>query len=165
MSEFIITKDIEEENDIKHYGVLGMKWGVRRANKKYSTATTKEERAKASKKLSSHMEKASKKLNKLDTKITKKHAKAEKAYNKYTKVAGRSALFRSESTIRNKKRKFKAADARYANSINKANRWYADMEKVFKETPLSTTKQQQAMGKRYADAMADRFSKSGFDRW
>ncbi len=165
MSDFIITRDYEDASDIKHYGVLGMKWGVRRTNKRYATATTKEERAKASKKLSSHMEKASKKLNKLDAKITKKYAKAEKAYNKYTKAAGRSALFRSESTIRDKKRRFKTADARYANSINKANRWYTNMEKTFKETPLSTTKQQQAMGKKYADAMADRFSKSGFDRW
>ena len=165
MSDFIVTRDYEDASDIKHYGVLGMKWGVRRANKHYSTATTKEERAKASKKLSSHMEKASKKLNKLDSKIAKKHAKAEKAYDKYTKVAGRSAFFRSESTIRNKKRKFKTADARYANSINKADRWYNNMEKVFKETPLSTTKQQQAMGKKYTDAMADRFRRSGFDRW
>lgn len=165
MSDFIITKDSEKKNDIKHYGVLGMKWGVHRANKKYSTATSKEAKTKAANKLSSHMTKASNKLNKLDAKITKKYAKAEKAYNKYTKVAGRPALFRSESTIRDKKRKFKTADARYANSINKANRWYNNMEKVFKDTPLNTTAQQQVMGKKYADAMAERFSKSGFDRW
>lgn len=48
------------ENELKHYGVLGMKWGVRRNPSKA-------------------MEKASKKLNKLNAKANKQLEKSVKA--------------------------------------------------------------------------------------
>ena len=165
MKDYIITRANESNRDIKHYGVIGMKWGVRRANKQYNTSINSTNRIKAKVKLEKHMVKADKKLNKLDNKISKKYTKAEKVYNKYTKVAGRPAFFRSESTINNKKRKFKTADARYANSINKANKWYKNMANTFKDTPIKLTSQQQTLGQKYAEAMKTRFEKSGFDRW
>lgn len=164
MKDYIITRVTESDDDMKHYGVIGMKWGVRRANKLYSTSSNSTNRGKAKAKLDKHMAKADKKLNKLDNKISKKYSKAEKAYNKYTKFAGRSAFFRSESKIKEKERKFKTADARYANSINKANKWYKNMENTFRDTPVSLTSQQQALGQKYAEAMKARFEKSGFDR-
>lgn len=165
MKDYFITRVTESDDDMKHYGVIGMKWGVRRANRNYSKATNSADRGKAKAKLDKHMGKADKKLNKLDQKIGKKHAKAEKAYNKYTKFAGRPAFFREEAKIRKHKRKFKTADARYANSINKANTWYKNMETSFKNTPVKLTNRQQALGKKYADAMTDRFERSGFDKW
>lgn len=164
MKDYIIARVTEKDDDIQHYGVLGMKWGVQRANKRYSTSTNSTDRGKAKAKLEKNMVKADKKLNKLDDKISKKYSKAEKAYNKYTKFAGRSAFFRSESKIKEKERKFKTADARYANSINKANKWYKSMENTFRDTPVSLTSQQQALGQKYAEAMKARFEKSGFDR-
>lgn len=164
MKDYFITRVTESDDDMKHYGVIGMKWGVQRANKRYTTSSNSTDRGKAKAKLDKHMVKADKKLNKLDNKIAKKYSKAEKAYNKYAKFAGRSAFFRSKSKIKEKERKFKTADARYTNSINKANKWYKNMENVFKDTPVNLTSQQQALGEKYAEAMKARLEKTGFDR-
>lgn len=164
MKDYFITRVTESDDDMKHYGVIGMKWGVQRTNKRYTTSSNSTDRGKAKAKLDKHMAKADKKLNKLDNKIAKKYSKAEKAYNKYAKFAGRSAFFRSKSKIKEKERKFKTADARYTNSIDKANKWYKNMENVFKDTPVNLTSQQQALGAKYAEAMKARLEKTGFDR-
>ena len=164
MKDYIINRVTESDDDMKHHGVIGMKWGVRRANKRYAISSNSTDRGKAKAKLDKHMAKADKKLNKLDNKIAKKYSKAEKAYNTYAKFAGRSAFFRSKSKIKEKERKFKTADARYANSINKANKWYKNMENVFKDTPVNLTSQQQSLGEKYVEAMKARLEKTGFDR-
>lgn len=67
-----------QQNELQHYGVLGMKWGVRRAAKQLSKATTAEKQDKAVAKLNNHRAKAAKKIAKLD----KKSVKIDKAYNK-----------------------------------------------------------------------------------
>ena len=41
MSDYIVTKD----GELKHYGVIGMKWGIRRAARKATKAARKERRA------------------------------------------------------------------------------------------------------------------------
>lgn len=145
MEHYVVRKGDVENNELYHYGVLGMKWGVRRGRvqKAYN--------------------KASKKLDKLDRKIDKQRTKAEKKYSKYTKLAGRSSFFRSESDIRTAKTKFESADARHARSIVKAKNWYDNMEKTFKNTNIKMTKSQQAMGKSYADELLYRRRRSGFD--
>ena len=67
MSEYILTSD----GELMHYGVPGMKWGVRRATKRLSKATTKEQRDKAVGKLETHRAKASAKIEKLNKKRPK----------------------------------------------------------------------------------------------
>lgn len=65
------------DEELMHYGVLGMKWGVRRASKRLSKATTSEERAAAIAKLNKHRTKATKKI----TKLNKERARLEKRVN------------------------------------------------------------------------------------
>lgn len=76
MSEVYIavrrTGDPNEE--LQHYGVQGMRWGVRRATKQLSKATTEKQHDKAVAKLQKHKAKASKQVAKLE----KKHPKLEK---------------------------------------------------------------------------------------
>lgn len=69
---------MQQNNELKHYGVLGMKWGVTRAKKRLSKASTQEDRDKAISSLSKHRAKAVAKV----TKLEKKDPKLEKAYNK-----------------------------------------------------------------------------------
>lgn len=67
-----------QQNELQHYGVLGMKWGIRRGRKQISRATTREEYEKGVSTLTKHRAKASKKVAKLE----KKGVKIDKAYNK-----------------------------------------------------------------------------------
>lgn len=118
------------EVELKHYGVIGMKWGVRRGK------TTKA------------YHKASKKLEKLDGKVKNSEANLTKQRAKTDKVQA--------SWIASDKKKMKAieevssATADYRNKVRKADKWYKAMERTFANTDISMTKAQVSMGKEYA---------------
>lgn len=81
MSKYTLTYSSSVKtpgDELCHYGVLGMKWGVRRATEQLRKATTKEERDKAVASLNKHREKASKQI----TKLAAKRPSLDKAYNK-----------------------------------------------------------------------------------
>ena len=62
-------------NELYHYGVRGMKWGIRKATKTLSSSkSTVEQREKAISSLQKHKRKASAKVAKLE----KKHPQLEK---------------------------------------------------------------------------------------
>lgn len=82
-NSYILTQD----GELYHYGVKGMKWGVRRATKQLSQATTKEERAAAVAKLKKHQEKGTAKMKKLQSKTAKLEKKAERAQLMYESKA------------------------------------------------------------------------------
>lgn len=90
MSEYYITTD----GELYHYGVKGMRWGVRRAKKElhgsrsYTPTGTKGSHNHAVAVLDTHRKKINKKLSKLDKKSEKLEAKRYKqATESATKIA------------------------------------------------------------------------------
>ena len=120
-------------SELYHYGVLGMKWGIRRGN------TTKA------------YAKASKKLTKLDKKVDKAEALARKRRGQVDAAA--ASFFSTKRRIDKAETRSKKASAKAALRNRKAERWYKSMEKAFADTDISMTKEQVTMGKRYVDHM------------
>ena len=120
-------------SELYHYGVLGMKWGVRRGNATKAYA------------------KASKKLTKLDKKVDKAEALARKRRGQVDAAA--ASFFSTKRRIDKAETRSKKASAKAALRNRKAERWYKSMEKAFADTDISMTKEQVAMGKRYMDHM------------
>ena len=87
-SDYILTSD----GELMHYGVPGMKWGVRRASKQLAKASTKEDRDKAIAKLNKHRSKASAEIAKLDKKRPKLQKEADKYSLKQDKKAAKLEL-------------------------------------------------------------------------
>lgn len=111
------------QSELKHYGVLGMKWGVRRGHTQQAYA------------------KASKKLERLDRKASKSLAKARKHVVKAdTKWYGRDV--HRDLATKNKRKAMKR--------MRKAEKWVKSMEKTFKNTDVKMTKEQIDIGKKYA---------------
>lgn len=59
------------ENYLRHYGVLGMKWGVIRSLKSWNNATDKASKVKAANSLQKHHNKITSKITTLDAKTKK----------------------------------------------------------------------------------------------
>lgn len=122
------------EHELYHYGVLGMKWGVRRGKtaKAYS--------------------KASKKLNKFDQKVTDAEQEVIKRSKKYDNaMASRFATNRRQEKAQHK---VNEAAASYRKSLRKANKWYKSMEKTFAKTDVKFTSDQVKLGKKYVSRLS-----------
>ena len=122
------------EKYLAHHGILGMKWGVKKAISAYSKASNSKEKAKAKAKLSNELEKDSKKLSKLNMKATKSLNKAVKA---------RYGFFGSEKKYQMKKQK---ADRK----AYKAKKWYDQMSNTFsKQSVVSISDSDRKLGEKY----------------
>lgn len=124
---------VYRDGELCHYGVIGMKWGVRRGRT-----------AKA-------YEKASKKLDKLSKKADKK---LERAYNQRDRAYQKAdSFFSTERGRRKALARANKAMREATSSANKARRWVRSMEKTFADTNVSLTKEQVDLGRKYLDVM------------
>lgn len=117
-----------------HYGVLGMKWGVRKGRSKQA------------------YERASKKLNGIVNRVSKAESKAKRKM--YTADTVESRLIFSNPSkaarLRMKSRKYQSRADKYR---YKAVKWINSMDSVLSSTPNSLSKDQKALGERYVEQL------------
>lgn len=137
MSYYAITsnRNFVSEEELYHYGVLGMKWGVRHDPQKA-------------------YERASKKLRRLDTRASKAIEKAYKTQAKADRKA--DSLFSSESGIAKADEKARTAMRKSVAKVQKARKWMQKMEKVFQDTPVKMSQEQIEIGKKYTEILNNR---------
>lgn len=131
MSEFVYR-----DGELYHYGVLGMKWGIRRGNT-----------AKA-------YEKASKKLQKLDKKADKalERARAKRV------IADRKmdSVFSTRRGRLKANRNANRAMRKAVSSAAKARTWLNTMDRNFSKTNISLAKEQINLGRKYIETLDKR---------
>lgn len=142
----------EQETDVEHYGVLGMKWGVRKdANKAYSRASNK--------------------LNKLDRKANDASARASKIESKSVdkqRKADSARIFKKSSAKKAIKAIEKSDRARldYVKKMEKAVSWYKQMENTFKDVKLSNVSSDHIkLGEKYSKICLDDLMANSQTSW
>lgn len=169
---------MNQNEELMHYGVLGMKWGIRRGNVSgaYSKAVNKQN------KLNSNVEKArvkyvksdikartgaASKYKKLQVKADKAQYKADKKkYGLFTNAAKATKLQEKADKAQYKADKYKyrsekreanasMAKAKYMRAQRKAEKWTKYMNKEFSEIDVNSLNNDSvSIGREYVKRMA-----------
>lgn len=110
-----------KDDELMHYGVLGMKWGVRRN---------------ASKALGKAVKKAAKlddKVDKAQKKVDKRSAKLEKIGKRYSGFG-----FASRGDLAGATQKYYSAKKKLDKKIKKSEKWKNKMRESFKDVTMSS---------------------------
>lgn len=136
------NEEYDPEEDAQHYGVLGMKWGVRKDPQKA-------------------YERGYQKLNKLDRKVTASERRVVKAQEKSVKAQEKaaSAILFKKHKARKAANKIRAANREHLRTqrkVAKAERWYKTMENTFRDKDVKKLDQGYIdLGKKYANVQVD----------
>lgn len=153
------------EDELLHYGVKGMKWGIRRAGKQLSKATDSKSRQDAVNSLNKHKTKSAAKLSKLEKKSVKLDDKLRKATTKDKVKASKleakaTKLDRKATKEMDKAYKWYTSDKKSAELISKANVRKIKANKLHAKASSLNAKYEKAKSKVEAnDTMIKAFKK------
>lgn len=117
-----------QEDELVHYGVKGMRWGVKRATKRLAKAKTRKDLEKAEASLQKHRAKSTAKLQKLKSQGVKLEKDAERAVMK-TDVKAANARAQA-SVYKRKSRAFLASQKKKEKYLLKANELELEAERL-----------------------------------
>lgn len=121
-----------DNNELMHYGVLGMKWGVKRGNASRAFA------------------KASKKATSMNTQSTKLHLKSAKLQNKAMKKDAKATTPKQIAKARKIQVKANKLNLKSAKLQKKAMNWEKKMSKTFSQVKVSDIQQKDLdIGRKY----------------
>lgn len=89
MANKVIMTEIYSEDDIQHYGVIGMKWGVRRSNSR--VASLSKQVRKATKNFDRGRDPNKERSNKISKKVRKEKYKVDIGLNRAERFLSKSA--------------------------------------------------------------------------